>query len=231
MATTLNDLRRHVSLTFGLDNNTSSEEALLMIDWANEGVRDVLLGTHCRVEIGDQALTPGVEDYRMDNEIMAVDDRTISANPFPLELISIEEMYVQRRSTSAGGAVMKLAAEGDVLMVWPKPTDATTIRYVYVMLPTEMASGTDDLTVSTFGGLPIFAFPVVRDYMNWKAALFDERRAPHTPEEYHQFYRQSSSELRKRTRRMGGRRLPGMRPGYPTSSTTGRRRDIYPEVI
>lgn len=231
MATTLGDLIRHVALTFGLDQTSSApanQEYLLMVDWANEGVRDVLLNTHCRVEIGDQALTVGVEDYRMDDEIMAVDDRTILANSFPVELIHPEEMYAYRRTTAAGGAVTKIAAEGDLLMVWPVPTAATTLRYIYVRKPTEMSALGHDLCVPPYGALPLFAFPTVRDYMNWRAALYDERKAPHTPEDYHQMYRTSLAELRKRTRRMMGRRLPPISVGYPPGPSVGVRNDVYP---
>src|SRR6266496_36289 len=108
---TRGDLIRHCGLELGLDRTAASDELLLMQDWAIEGVRDVLLSTHCRVEVGDQALTPGVEDYRVDANIMAVDERTIIANTFGLILITAAEMYALRRTTSAAGSsVMRLAA-------------------------------------------------------------------------------------------------------------------------
>lgn len=228
MATTLADLRRHVGLTFGLDQTLNSDEYKLMNDWANEGVRDVLLNSHCRVELGDQLLTVGIADYRMDDEIMAVDDRTITANSFLVQLISIEEMYGLRRASAAAGATIKLAAEGDLLLVWPTPSDATTIRYVYVRKPTEMTADAHDLCQAPYGALPLFGFQAVRDYMNWRAALYDERKSPHAPEDYHTFYRQTLTELRRRTRRMAGRRMPPMSTGYPPGGSAGRRNDEYP---
>lgn len=228
---TRGDLIRHIGLEFGLDRTSGSDEQLLMVDWANAAVIDVLLETHCHVELGDQALTIGTSDYRIDATIMAVDDRTIQANVSPLQVISIEEMYDLRRGLAVSyPEVTRLAGQGDLLMVWPAPTAATTISYVYVAKPTAMSADANDPSASTYGGIPEEHHPCLLAYMRWRAALYDERRVPHTPNDYRTFYDQELARVKKHVRRHLGRPLRGARePGYPGSLSIPRRNDVYPE--
>ncbi len=228
---TRGDLIRHCGLELGLDRTASSEEQLLMIDWANEGVRDVLIETRCRLEIGDQALTPGVGDYRVDADVLAVDERTIEIATTKLQIVGFEDIYDLRRSSGivTNPDVTRIAVEGDMMMVWPTPSSAVTIRYVFVMLPTELAADGNDLGDSTYGGLPIYAHHAVLQYMLWRGSRYEgSRGSAHTPDEYHQFYKDELKRIRKRARRLGGRRMPGMTAGYPGGSNVGSREDIYP---
>lgn len=224
---TRGDLIRHCSLELALDATASAPEQLLMVDWANEGVRDVLIETRCRIEVGDEALTPGVADYRLDNDILRVDERTIEANNFDLQIITPEEMLRIRRSIG-GSYLTYLAIEGDLLMVWPTPTSAVTITYLFVNRPTEMTNDAHDPSDPTYGGVPIYAHHAILQYMLWRGARYDERKSPHTPAEYRQFYQDELKRVRKRAQGMGGRHRASVSAGYPGRTSLGRRNDQYP---
>lgn len=226
---TRGDLIRHCALELGLDRTAASEEQLLMVDWANDGVVDVLQSTRCHLDVGDQVLTPGVGDYAGDANILAVDDRTIQANTFPIQLVSIADIYEARRGSASSDYVMKIAFEGDLFMVWPTPSTAVTIRYVYVPKPSLMTADANDPSVSTYGGVPTWAHPAILSYMLWRGARYDEKRAPHTPNDYYGFYQEELKKVRRRSARIGQRSPLGMSAGYPDRPSAGRFNDIYPE--
>jgi hypothetical protein len=226
---TRGDLIRHTALEFGLDKTSGGDEQLLMIDWANEGVRSVLLDTHCRVEVGDQTLAGGSEDFRSDSSILAVLDITISSQTTKPQLITVEEMNDIRRSTSASSPdVTRFAYQGDLLMIWPKPSSNITVRYVYIAKPTEMTSDSHDPSSTTYGSVPIYAHQAILAYMRWRAALLSQVKAPHPPQQYLQFYVDECSRVRKRVRRMGGRRVIGLQAGYPANARISTQNDRYP---
>lgn len=227
---TRGDLIRHVGLELGLDRTASSEEQLLMVDWANKAVQDVLIQTHCRVEIGDISVAANVEDLRLDDEILALDERTISANTVKLNLVSPEEIFDLRRASGIATSpdVTRLSFQGDLLLIWPKPTSAATIRVVFVQKPTPMTNDAHDTAVAPYGSIPAYAEDALLSYMLWRGARYDERRAPHTPNDYKEMYKQDLAEVRRRMRRMGGRTNLQIKVGYPNDVTFPRRNDIYP---
>lgn len=223
------DLVRHCSLELGLDLTPLSAEQLLLVDWANQGVVDILQETRCHLDVGNQTLTAGTSDYYQDASILAVDDRTIEANTFPIQLVSISDIFEARRGSASSDYVMKLAFEGDLMMVWPTPTNDVVLHYVYVPDPMPMDTDSDNPASATFGGIPRWAHPAILSYMLWRGARYDERRAPHTPKEYHDFYQLELQKIRKRLKRIAGRGTLGMSPGYPDRPSAGRFNDIYPE--
>lgn len=226
---TLADLIRHIGLEFGLDQNAASDEYNLMVDWANDAVLDVLLSTRCHLSFGDQTLTIGQGDYVQDATILAVDARTITANTFPVQLVTLEDIYAARRGVASSDYVMRLAFEGDLMMVWPTPSTAVTIRYVYVPKPTAMTSGSHDPSNTTYGGVPSWAHTALLSYMRWRAASYDERKVPHTPIDYSSFYQDELKKVRRRLRRIGGRSPLGMDAGYVGRTSAGTLNDRYPE--
>jgi hypothetical protein len=135
---TLADLRRHVSAHASLDNTLASDEQLLMDDWANEGVQQVLLDLGIHVVTSTFAVTSGVGDYAwpfsttiMLHRIWALDNSL----PVTLEPISPEEILVLRRS--AGSAPVRYYAfEGDLFMIYPTPTANGLLQISYTPMPT-----------------------------------------------------------------------------------------------
>lgn len=234
MASTLGDLIRRVGLELGLDRNNSSDEQLLMVDWANEGVRDVLIETKCVMRSSTIDLTAGQGDYMLSNAVLAIPDRQFVAasdgQMWKLQRVSVQEILDLRMSAAiADDTPRYYAAQGDTLMLYPAPSGDDSITIWTVPLPTEMSIDVHDPADPTYGDLPIYAITAVEDYMLWRGARYDEKRAPHTPKDYRDFYDQSLMRVRKRARGMGGRGMNGARIGYPGQSRVARRNDTYPE--
>ena len=227
---TRGDLKRHVRLEFGFDSTASSDEDLLMNDWANEAVRMVLLDTRCRVEVGDISISANVEDFRQDVNVLAILDATISASTVKPAIVTPEHIYDLRRASGIATSpdVTRLAYQGDLLLIWPKPTSTITIRTLYIAKPTEMTSDANDINTTTYGGLPVYANHAVKAYMRWEAATYDQVKAPLTPEDYFQQYKRECLKIRQHLRRMGGRTPVGISTGYPADMRFPRRNDVYP---
>lgn len=221
----------HVAATLGLDNTAGTEEVLLLQEWAQQAVDDVLLRTHCRVELGDLTFTPGVSDYRVDSTVLALDEETISANTYPVALVTLGEIYERRRSPSAAStdSVTAIAVEGDLMLVYPTPASVGTLRYVYVAKPARFVDDTSDPSSATYGAIPEEHHLCLEHYMLWRGSIYDGTRAPMAPNDYLQLYLQLCSDARKRTRHKAKRGLSATRVGYPANRGYGRRNDVYPE--
>lgn len=218
-----------VAAALGL--STEDEELTLLQEWAQEAVDDVLLRTHCRVELGDLTFIPNVSDYRVDSNVLALDEETITANSYPVDLVSIGELYERRRGVSAvaSDTVSSIAVEGDLMLVYPTPTSSGTLRYVYVAKPARLIDDTSDPSSSSFGGIPDELSLCLEHYMLWRGSLYDGTRAPLTPKDYYDLYLDQCNEGRKRIRRKAKRGLNPSRVGYPSRRNSGRRNDVYPE--
>lgn len=216
-----------VAADFGLETEPDSEELLLLQEWANEAVVDVLIETRARLEIGELNLIPGTADYRVDPEVLAV----VEIDPvggLDAEIVSMAEILAARRASDVPDTLTKLAIHGDLFMVYPTPATAQVIKYFYAMRPTPMTDDAHDPAVEAYGGIPEEFHPAIKAYMDWQAALYDEKRAPFGPVEYEQQYRTKLANVRKRSRGHAGRGLNRARVGYPTRGVP-RRNDTYPE--
>src|SRR5262245_39973691 len=68
-----------VSRALGLDDSpvgtdNAADELILMQRWVNRGIKDVLIKTRCRLDEADMPLEAGVTSYRIDDDILAVDE-------------------------------------------------------------------------------------------------------------------------------------------------------------
>lgn len=216
--------------TLGLDTTAGSDELTLLREWAQEGVHDVLIRTHCRVELGDLTFQANVSDYRVDQAVLALDEETLTSATYNLELVTPGEIYRKRlaASPSPDGTVTSLAIEGDLMLVYPTPTTASTIRYLYVARPTAMVDDNSDPSSSTYGGIPVELHLCIEHYMLWRGSIYDGTRVPLTPKDYLELYLQMCKDGRKATRHKAMRGLYPTKHGYPDRRYVGRRNDIYP---
>jgi hypothetical protein len=212
---------------FGFDTEAGSEERELMEEWANEGVIDILLETHVRVELGELTLTAGVNDYRVDSSVMAVKEIDPTGG-VDAQLVTSDEIYDRRRASDVPDSLFQLAITGDLFQVWPTPSQTQVIKYVYVARPTPMTNDAHDPSQETYGAIPEEFHPGIQAYMEKQAAMYDEKRAPFGPVEYEQAYQAWLVKIRKRTRGKAQRGLNRARIGYPERGIP-RRNDVYPE--
>lgn len=217
-----------VAAAIGL--SVTGEELTLLQEWADEAVVDVLLRTHCRVELGDITLSAGVGDYRLDTNVLAVEERSITGATYGYNVVSLGDIYEMRLRDAAAPVdqIIALAVEGDLMLVYPTPTATQTIRYVYVAKPTAMTSDSHDPSTSTYGGIPTEYHDCIETYMLREAAKYDGKTTSPTWAEYDSDYDKKCAYARKETRKKAKRGLLAARVGYPGRSHVGRRNDVYP---
>jgi len=216
----------------GLDTTAAGAELAAMQRWANEAVLDVLTKTRCRVQLGDLTLVVNEGDYRLDVDILALTEAFLPSGTTKLIIVGLQDILELRRvnaSVPSGYGVRRLAIEGSFAMVWPIPTSAEVIRYVFVPKPTAMTSDAHDPATITYGGIPEEYHESLLLYMNWKGARADGAKPPHTPKEYHDLYRESLVDIKKAHAHKSDTRgrLRPARVGYPDWPAGPRRNDVY----
>jgi hypothetical protein len=236
--TTRGDLIRHIGLELGLDRTAATEEYLLMVDWAQDAVYDFIIETRAVLSKATLPLVAGQSDYSLAAigtaivaPILEIADMQLTSGGtrYSLERVTLEEILDWRRTSQANDRARSYAIEGDLLAVYPTPASADTITAYIVVQPSVMDTDARDFTTPAYGGISVQHAPVLLAYMRWRASLYDERKVPHTPKDYRDQYAQLLDEAKRRMRKMGGRRSPGMKAGYPgAGGNPGRRNDIYP---
>jgi hypothetical protein len=220
-----------VSAKLGLSNDVGSDERALMETWANEGVIEVLLRTHCFIEIGDMSLTAGVSEYRLDDDILAIvgDRVTSTSRTGTFEVVTLEEMIARQSINSAidrtGTTVV--AMEGNLLIAYPTPSTGESIRYFYVPRPTPMTDDNHDPSSAAYGGVPSEYHLAIQTYMLWQGAEYDNKGQPMEAKDYASLFENLCKQYRKYHRQKAQRGLRPARVGYP-GRNLGRRNDVYP---
>lgn len=221
---TLGDLIRHVSLTAGLDDTAGSDEYTLMVDWANEGVIEVLKKTRCYQIEGQSAMTSGEDHFTADASILLVLDWQ-----FPdltdYDRLSVDEVRDLRRLGSSRKAY---AMEFRDFWMNPAATTGFTVSFTFVPYPTAMSSASHDPSNVLYGGVPAQYHTAIRYYMLWQSALYDEKKLPLSPKDYRELFQDECKNVRVEGLRQGGRRVGRMRVGYPSATQSTRRNDVYP---
>lgn len=216
-----------------------TEELTLLQEWANEGVLEVLLETHCYIQIGDLTLTSGTSEYRQDTSILAIDDGRGStpSGIGPYQLVTLADMIQYQSISSVSPTWQKLIAfQGDLMIVHPVPSTGETLRFYYVPRPSAMTDDSHDPSNATYGGIPSEYHRAIEYYMRWQAAEYDDKGGGFF--RGHAFapgstYKQSFDEeikkiLKRKRKKEGGRTLRPARVGYPGSQRVPLRNDVYP---
>lgn len=240
-----------VSRSLGLDDtavgtDNAADELILMQRWVNNGITDILNKTRCYLDEADMTLDAGVTSYRIDQDILAVDEITapdISGMPYTLMEVpnqTITEMLATGY-VNVPGSPSHYFCKGDYLRVAPSPAGGVKLHYFYVPRPTEIpADGTTaddgtDLSDPTYGGIPSEYHDVLVDYVMWQGAQYDDKGggfyrghafAPGSA--YQALYQDSVKEMRKELRGKGSRGMHPARIGYPDRGGPGFRNDTYP---
>lgn len=215
----------------GLSTTEGSDDDNFLDDLANAAVVEVLLATHCYLDIGEMTLTSGQAEYRLDSNILAIDDGRGStpAGVGNYEVIPLEEMIRLQSSGYVSQTWKKMISfDGDLMIVSPTPGSSEVLRFYYVPRPTAMTDDAHDPSTSTYGGIPSQYHRALEYYMLWQVAEDVEKRTPLGPNDYFQIFQGECKLIRQRKRQMQGRRLGPAQVGYPSSRRYPLRNDVYP---
>lgn len=139
---------------------------------------DVLLRTHVYITTATMTLTANQGDYNLDPGILAIDDIYLSSSGanFRLQRLASTDLINLRLFSVTSAPIQMYGMSGaNLFMVYPTPLQADTLTIYYVPRPTAMASGTDDPSTTTFGGIPSEYHYGLELYMQWKAGdAFDD---------------------------------------------------------
>lgn len=234
-----------VSRSLGLDDTAASDELTLMQRWVNRGIVDVLMKTRCYMDLGTMNLQAGVTDYRIDPNILVVNQITVpdtAGNIIELDVINMNDILPYLSSQIATTtAPLYAAIEGTFMRVAPAPSSAAVMTYLYVPKPTEIpADGTTandalDPSTAAYGGIPSEYHDALVNYVLWQAAEYDDKGggfyrghafAPGSA--YQQLYQGRIAEILKEHRRKAGRGMHAGRVGYPDRLRVITRNDVYP---
>ena len=214
----------------GLSTVAGTDDLAFLQDLANAAVVETLLRTHCYVDIGEMTLISGTAEYRLDSNVLAVDDGRGSspAGIGNYKLISLEEM-IRRQSAGyvAPSARQVCAFDGDLLVVSPTPADSSTVlRFYYVPKPSPMTQDTDDPSTASFGGIRTEYHRALEYYMLWQAAEDVEKKSPLGPEDYFNIFQGECKLIRDRKWALAGRKLAPAQIGYPDTRRVPLRNDV-----
>lgn len=173
---TLEQFRRQVGMKIGMDYDNAGNERTLIDEWLNEGVREVLLRSHCYVATATMDTTADEWQYDLSSTIMVIKELYRDGDNQQMIRVTPQDILDYRRlSQSADSAVVRWAVQGaNMLMLWPTPTEAYTLNMVFVPRPTEMSFDTHNPSDATYGGIPTEFHSAIRLWALAEAADYDD---------------------------------------------------------
>lgn len=225
---TLSTLRNAVYSKLGMDSTAAGNDETLVTQWLNEGVREVLLRTHCYVSAIDLTLTADEWKYDMDTSVMAL-LQAWDSNNNPVDIINMDDLLDLRYSDSSsytfGSGNTKMAMLGaNMFAVWPTPSDAGTLSAFYVPKPTEMSSGTHDPSNTTYGGVPVQFHKAIELWALKEGSDHEHEARTKSGMQYEAAFDKYIGQLvRPSVNRMQGRKGParlGRMRGVPSNRST-----------
>lgn len=153
---TLSTLRNAVYSKLGMDSESSGNDETLVTQWLNEGVREVLLRTHCRVQCADMSLIGGTWKYNLPSTVLAL-KHVVDGNSNLAEIVTFPDLLELRRADNTDGSSVPLRVAmlgSNLFALWPTPADGDSLEVYYVPKPTEMSQSTHDPSDPVYGGVP-----------------------------------------------------------------------------
>ncbi len=223
----LDQLCLSVSSKTGMDNTAASAERLLMEAWANAGVVEVLITTG--VHVAEYELPIVADQFEYDITglwLRLIGYRNpIDSNRSGLAIDSMNDLLV-RQFSAVDGTVARFSVQGNLLLVEPTPTDASTLTLWVVPVPTSMTLGTHDPSSATYGGVPAEYHRAIELWMLTQG--MERVRDFNARQAYQALFDQEIGKIQVRKRGKAGRLLPPGRIGYPDRYRPSHLNDTYP---
>jgi len=228
---TLATIRNYVKANIGLAQTAAGSEEVLVDEWANDAVVDVLQRTQCHVNCLDLELVADMWKYDLPTEILAIKEIYRDSDGEPCLPVTPEEIIDFRRSSVQSGqdaSRIRFAILGhNMLTIWPTPTTAAVLDVWYVPLPTVLSSGTHDLATATYGKIPRGAHQrAVELYVLAKAAEYANDKPSKNGQDYWAQYEMELKRAQAIQNRLPGRLAPARVGSRPQRNEAAN--DVYP---
>lgn len=224
---TLEKLRRVVGGKIGMDYTNAGTERDLIDEWCSQGVREVLLRSHCYVATSTIDTTADEWQYDLSYAVMAIVQIWRDGETYPMVRVTPEEIIDLRRSSSAtsDATVLRWALQGtNMVLLWPTPTAAYSINLLYVPRPTELSFDTHDPSTATYGGVPVEYHKAIEMYALAEAADWDDDTSSQSGIAYRARFEDELAKVKSGTAWKGGR-MPRARVGRRQVRYNS---DVYP---
>lgn len=227
----VSDIQTEIKNKIGL----SSAESPFILNWLLEGYRDIVSKLHPMKSEVSINFVAGTDEYQLSATIDSVEDITIAGSLVKPDRVTREEILDLRRYANSGttqGDVYCYSLEGNLLMIYPTPTSASTMLVYGTLTPTTNPAfaGTEKLATD-LGLLPLGPMQKCLTYYGlWQAAEYDDKAVTENAMAYLQLYDKFIFEARKALRRRADRGLTPARIGYPVKRGFPRRNDVYPAL-
>lgn len=199
-------LRTEIAAFLSLNLDDVAELALIDL-WIADGIEYVVAQGETKVAIATAALTAGVGDYELDDNILRILwlESTASGTDSEWQPASPTEILRLRVASSATTSpTLRYAVDGaNMLMLWPIPATGDTLYVRYVPRPPAL-TGDDD----TPSWIPAEFHPLVSLYAQWKGGDYDDDQSSAQGSRYKQLLDAGIQDMKGRITKKKGRRLP-----------------------
>lgn len=234
---TLGTLRNAVGRKMGMDLTSGGNDEILLDEWANQGVIDVLLRTHCAVLCADLAVTAGTWKYELPSGVLAIKNVFRDGATGLTYHVSPEEILERRRTNSPASSdddatTLTYAFMGaNFLLLYPTPSEAYNLDVFYVPAPSNsMSSSSHDPSSVSYGRVPTELHKGIEHYMLWQAGQYQEDPRSQAGQLHRQTYEEwILRQARPALNRKGGSQLPRARTKRAAWAGSSPN-DMYPRL-
>ncbi len=222
----LGQIRTRVSIELGIRADSAGEVQTLVTDLANEAVLEILKRAKIRVTDSPVSTILGVGDYDLPREVLRMTDLmgpNVQGEERPFDRVSPDEIRDYRRYGNSDYSSVFAVDGFNLLMIWPTPSTAYTLKIYYVPRPVLMSQPADDPETVSYGGIPSEYHSTILSYIYAKMGAAGDDGSSQMGGRYMQEFENAVTEMRRRINyRPGGlgparvaprrRRRPVLRP-------------------
>jgi hypothetical protein len=218
----LDALLLKVSHKTALSDAAGTADRLFLVGAVNEGIRQVLQDTRCKVTAVTFSLVAGTSEYDLQtalsgDEILAVVDYTNPTdNRTSLSIAPTAEVLARRLQGATGAARRFALLGGNLIIVNPTPTENGTATFYAVTKATDLTTSQGSTSLDTY--IPVYAQYALEAWVCKEAA--QKNKDLNGVGYFQSEYDKEVIKIRKRGRWLGGRRLPPGNIGYPDAPNT-----------
>lgn len=177
---TFGDLKTRVSKRVGLSTTASGNDDVLLGEYLNDAVRDVLIKTKVNTDRATISISTETDDSEMSTNVLQLITLTVTGGSDaritqPVQVDADTILRYRSVTPSTGVTTRLFALLGDNLFMWyPSLASGDTVTVYYVPKPTEMTTSGNDPSSATYGGIPVQYHPLLEEYAAWHMWEYDD---------------------------------------------------------